>query len=148
MLTQAAVSGAQDTLLGLKENVIIGRLIPARVQIPGMDKLLHPDPIPELAGIAPGGWLGIGGETPGINPMGMEGGAHGTPDDDFFGKDDGLEEDEGGLVNGAGFLSTQPDNGAAGNGGQGLNGGDGINLNPETSGDYNPFARQEDEPAE
>ncbi len=148
VLTQAAVSGARDTLLGLKENVIIGRLIPARVQIPGMDKLLHPDPIPELAGIAPGGWLGIGGETPGINPMGMEGGVHGTPDDDFFGKDDGLEEDEDGLVNGAGFLSAHPGNGAAGNVGQGLNGGDGINLNPETSGDYNPFARQEDEPAE
>ncbi|MCH8855272.1 MAG: DNA-directed RNA polymerase subunit beta', partial [Proteobacteria bacterium] len=38
VLTQAAVSGAQDWLLGLKENVIIGRLIPARLQIPGLDK--------------------------------------------------------------------------------------------------------------
>ncbi len=138
VLTQAAVSGAKDTLLGLKENVIIGRLIPARVQIPGMDKLLHPDPIPELAGIAPGGWLGIGDESPGINPIGIEGEAHGTPDDDFFGTDDDIE-DEDGLVNGAGFLIPQPGNGAAGSG------GDGMNLNPETSGDYNPFLRQEDE---
>ena len=29
MLTEAAVSGKQDTLDGLKENVIVGRLIPA-----------------------------------------------------------------------------------------------------------------------
>ena len=29
MLTEAAVSGKEDTLGGLKENVIVGRLIPA-----------------------------------------------------------------------------------------------------------------------
>ena len=29
MLTEAAISGATDTLLGLKENVILGHLIPA-----------------------------------------------------------------------------------------------------------------------
>jgi DNA-directed RNA polymerase subunit beta' len=29
VLTEAAVSGKQDTLDGLKENVIVGRLIPA-----------------------------------------------------------------------------------------------------------------------
>ena len=29
MLTEAAVSGKEDTLDGLKENVIVGRLIPA-----------------------------------------------------------------------------------------------------------------------
>ena len=29
MLTEASVSGRQDTLEGLKENVIVGRLIPA-----------------------------------------------------------------------------------------------------------------------
>jgi len=58
VLTQAAVSGAQDWLLGLKENVIIGRLIPARIEMPGMDQLLEPEIIPELS-MAPGGWLGI-----------------------------------------------------------------------------------------
>ncbi|MCH2517363.1 MAG: DNA-directed RNA polymerase subunit beta' [Dehalococcoidia bacterium] len=60
VLTQAAVSGARDWLQGLKENVIIGRLIPARITIPGMDKLLEPEPVPELAEVAPGGWLGMG----------------------------------------------------------------------------------------
>ncbi|MFC1864724.1 hypothetical protein ACFLYG_02740 [Chloroflexota bacterium] len=30
MLTEAAIKGATDRLVGLKENVIIGRLIPAR----------------------------------------------------------------------------------------------------------------------
>ena len=29
MLTEAAITGAKDRLLGLKENVIIGKLIPA-----------------------------------------------------------------------------------------------------------------------
>ncbi|PKB63495.1 MAG: DNA-directed RNA polymerase subunit beta' [SAR202 cluster bacterium Io17-Chloro-G2] len=65
VLTQAAVSGAQDWLLGLKENVIIGRLIPARVKIPGMDQLLAPDPVPELSEMTPATWLGIGETPPG-----------------------------------------------------------------------------------
>ena len=59
MLTQAAVSGAQDWLLGLKENVIIGRLIPAQVDIPGMQELLNPTVLPEMAAVAPDGWLGV-----------------------------------------------------------------------------------------
>ncbi|CAI8007915.1 DNA-directed RNA polymerase subunit beta' [Geodia barretti] len=42
VLTEAAVKGQQDYLLGLKENVIIGRLIPAQVEIPGMEELLRP----------------------------------------------------------------------------------------------------------
>ncbi|PKB78686.1 MAG: DNA-directed RNA polymerase subunit beta' [SAR202 cluster bacterium Io17-Chloro-G9] len=65
VLTQAAVSGAQDWLLGLKENVIIGRLIPARVEIPGMDQLLAPEPVPELSEMTPATWLGIGETPPG-----------------------------------------------------------------------------------
>jgi hypothetical protein len=51
-------------LLGLKENVIIGRLIPARLEFPGMDKLLEPEPAPEIA-IASGGWLGLPGAPEG-----------------------------------------------------------------------------------
>jgi len=58
VLTQAAVSGQQDWLQGLKENVIIGRLIPARVEIPGMEELLKPQPVPEIAAVSPPGWLG------------------------------------------------------------------------------------------
>ena len=57
VLTQAAVSGAQDWLLGLKENVIIGRLIPARIDIPGMAELLKPRPALDMGALAPGGWL-------------------------------------------------------------------------------------------
>jgi hypothetical protein len=64
VLTQAAVSGAQDWLLGLKENVIIGRLIPAQVDIPGMQELLKPPVLPEMAAVAPGGWLGVAEASP------------------------------------------------------------------------------------
>jgi DNA-directed RNA polymerase subunit beta' len=60
VLTQAAVSGAQDWLLGLKENVIIGRLIPARLQTPAMQEMLRP--APKIESVAPGGWLGITGD--------------------------------------------------------------------------------------
>ena len=64
VLTQAAVSGAQDWLQGLKENVIIGRLIPARVEIPGMAELLNPEPVAAIAAVSPGGWLsGTDAET-------------------------------------------------------------------------------------
>ncbi len=64
VLTQAAVSGAHDWLLGLKENVIIGRLIPARVETPGMKEILEPKPTPELADLVPAGWLDMP-EAPG-----------------------------------------------------------------------------------
>ena len=76
VLTQAAVSGAQDWLQGLKENVIIGRLIPARVEIPGMEEMLRPQPMPEIAAMSPGGWLGATGASDGPT----EGGSNGTFD--------------------------------------------------------------------
>jgi len=76
VLTQAAVSGAQDWLQGLKENVIIGRLIPARVEIPGMEEMLRPQPVPEIAAMSPGGWLGATGASDGPT----EGGSNGTFD--------------------------------------------------------------------
>ncbi|MCH8162139.1 MAG: DNA-directed RNA polymerase subunit beta', partial [Chloroflexi bacterium] len=43
VLTEAAISGAVDHLLGLKENVIIGKLIPARAKID-----LPPRPVEEV----------------------------------------------------------------------------------------------------
>jgi DNA-directed RNA polymerase subunit beta' len=51
VLTEAAVNGAVDHLRGLKENVIIGRLIPARLDISeeGRDALGLPDPNEILA---------------------------------------------------------------------------------------------------
>ena len=76
VLTQAAVSGAQDWLQGLKENVIIGRLIPARVEIPGMEEMLKPQPVPEITAVSPGGWLGATGASDGPT----EGGSNGTFD--------------------------------------------------------------------
>ncbi|MPZ98772.1 MAG: DNA-directed RNA polymerase subunit beta' [Dehalococcoidia bacterium] len=45
VLTDAAMSGATDHLRGLKENVIIGKLIPARAQI----TVERPQPIAEIA---------------------------------------------------------------------------------------------------
>ncbi len=63
VLTEAAVRGQQDYLLGLKENVIIGRLIPAQVEIPGMADLLKPQPALDLAAVSPGGWLRAPTET-------------------------------------------------------------------------------------
>ena len=63
VLTEAAVRGQQDYLLGLKENVIIGRLIPAQVEIPGMAELLKPQPALDLSAVSPGGWLRAPADT-------------------------------------------------------------------------------------
>ena len=64
VLTQASVSGARDWLLGLKENVIIGRLIPARLELPQVQNTptpeLLPDLLPELEEVVPAGWLETG----------------------------------------------------------------------------------------
>ena len=89
VLTQAAVSGAQDWLLGLKENVIIGRLIPARVDIPGMAELLKPEPIfvPEMAAVSSGGWLGVT-EGP-VSPFDAESEGEAPFDTSIFGLDSG-----------------------------------------------------------
>ena len=40
MLTEAAVNGKQDYLLGLKENVIVGHLIPAGTGLREYDKII------------------------------------------------------------------------------------------------------------
>ena len=66
VLTQAAISGSYDQLMGLKENVIIGRLIPAQiasaalVEEPEPDILEMPD-LTELSQVmAAGRWLSEG----------------------------------------------------------------------------------------
>ena len=84
VLTQAAVSGAQDWLQGLKENVIIGRLIPARIQIPGMDELLKPEPVPEIAAVSPGGWLGVTDAPTGAFEQQPSGDGDGPVDPNLF----------------------------------------------------------------
>jgi len=48
VLTEAAISGQVDRLLGLKENVIIGKLIPARAEIE-VEELPPPPRISEIA---------------------------------------------------------------------------------------------------
>ncbi|MGL5889107.1 MAG: hypothetical protein ACRC3B_04445, partial [Bacteroidia bacterium] len=40
VLNEAAVNGKQDTLLGLKENVIVGHLIPAGTGLRSYEKLV------------------------------------------------------------------------------------------------------------
>ncbi|MFQ5872653.1 MAG: DNA-directed RNA polymerase subunit beta' [Dehalococcoidia bacterium] len=44
ILTEAALKGSVDRLLGLKENVIIGRLIPARLDLPELKELVAAPP--------------------------------------------------------------------------------------------------------
>ena len=63
VLTDAAIRGAKDNLLGLKENIIIGHLIPAgtgmyRYQEVDMD--IKPPALPEQP---------FGAELPGVSPM-------------------------------------------------------------------------------
>jgi len=65
VLTEAAISGQVDHLMGLKENVIIGKLIPARAHID-----LPPAPVreiarPEVLALEEGTGAGEGGEVPG-----------------------------------------------------------------------------------
>jgi DNA-directed RNA polymerase subunit beta' len=57
VLTQAAVSGAHDWLLGLKENVIIGRLIPARLESLSIIEEPEPETPLEFEDMVPAGWL-------------------------------------------------------------------------------------------
>jgi DNA-directed RNA polymerase subunit beta' len=116
VLTQAAVSGAQDWLLGLKENVIIGRLIPASLKVPGMDQLLAPEPIPQLE--MAGGWLGIPGTpedgefgVPGANAPSRTPGAFAEADEDDFDFFDEPDADEETVADGTAVDETS--NGAS-----------------------------------
>jgi DNA-directed RNA polymerase subunit beta' len=54
VLTEAAISGQTDKLLGLKENVIIGKLIPARSKIELPPPPVREIPIPEVLEIEEG----------------------------------------------------------------------------------------------
>jgi DNA-directed RNA polymerase subunit beta' len=83
VLTEAAVSGKTDKLMGLKENVIIGKLIPARCQLsPEAEALLQP-PEPLFLGE---GFLGEG--VPGEGDL-----DEGVPDEGAL--NDGLAVDQG-----------------------------------------------------
>ena len=109
--------------MGLKENVIIGRLIPARISMPGMDKLLEPEPRPELE-LATGDWLTVPvtpeGENaeagPGDNPLGIFGEQAPKDNGDFnifdseedIDNDNFEEDDAQEKVEGTGTIATAP----------------------------------------
>ncbi len=79
VLTEAAISGAVDHLLGLKENVIIGKLIPARAEID-----LPPRPI---APPRPMAFFDFDGDQAALEALlGPEG--------EFLDEEDVLDEDE------------------------------------------------------
>jgi DNA-directed RNA polymerase subunit beta' len=54
VLTEAAISGQTDHLLGLKENVIIGKLIPARATIDLPPPPVKEIPLPDLLALEEG----------------------------------------------------------------------------------------------
>ena len=78
VLTEAAINGKVDYLRGLKENVIMGRLIPAgtgmeyyrRVKIAGED-VVEEEPMPEQELVLADGLQDYSDETPGIYTGGL-----------------------------------------------------------------------------
>ena len=77
VLTEAAITGQVDELKGLKENVIIGKMIPARakIEVPPLPK---PEPLPLAAGL------------PGASPAGI----YPSDDDDLGDFGFGLEDED------------------------------------------------------
>ncbi len=69
VLTEAAIKGAVDRLLGLKENVIIGKLIPAQapIDVPPPPPRQRPE-LPQFAGIGPDGRLLDEGDGAALEP--------------------------------------------------------------------------------
>jgi DNA-directed RNA polymerase subunit beta' len=63
VLTQAAVSGAHDWLMGLKENVIIGRLIPARLESLSVIQEPEPELVSGFEEMLPADWLEMTSEV-------------------------------------------------------------------------------------
>ena len=105
VLTQAAVSGAHDWLQGLKENVIIGRLIPARVESTVLEEEPEPEMLPdfdemgEIGELITAGWLEAGEQSP-VPGGGMGFGLMGGRESESlapagFSVDDGIELDAG-----------------------------------------------------
>ena len=89
VLTQAAVSGQHDYLQGLKENVIIGRLIPAKIEstalaeepetlaLPGFEEL------GEVEELVAAGWLEAG-DAAAASPMAFGGSSETLASSGFF----------------------------------------------------------------
>jgi DNA-directed RNA polymerase subunit beta' len=115
VLTQAAVSGAHDWLLGLKENVIIGRLIPARLESLAMIEVPEPEKTLELEEMVPAGWLDIASQ--GAAPFAFSTESRESPAGGgafFFEGANGLtadDEDDDRVPNGNGASSGEEDEG-------------------------------------
>ena len=112
VLTDAAISGKTDKLLGLKENVIIGKLIPARCPLSeeALAQLQPPEPLHleegALEGVLEEGLSGeLEGEIPleeGLSDVGAvdEGLAQRLAENLLSGEEEDSSVDEGGEVSG------------------------------------------------
>ena len=102
VLTQAAISGSYDQLMGLKENVIIGRLIPAQiasaayVEEPEPELLLEMPDLADVGELVAAGWLEAGAEGGfGVGPgAGVPTGYYEEESDDFDDEDEDDEDDD------------------------------------------------------
>ena len=100
VLTEAAMSGEVDYLRGLKENVIIGRLIPARLDVSpeGRSLLGIPEILPSAEGDSDDfeAIMGLMGEVPGMDDFEDENGhaPHAAVDVDFSLDDDDEGDDD------------------------------------------------------
>ena len=102
VLTQAAISGSYDQLMGLKENVIIGRLIPAQiasaayVEEPEPELLLEMPDLSDVGELVAAGWLEAGAEGGfGVGPgAGVPTGYYEEESEDFDDEDEDDEDDD------------------------------------------------------
>jgi len=102
VLTQAAISGSYDQLMGLKENVIIGRLIPAQiasaafVEEPEPELLLEMPDLSDVGELVAAGWLEAGAEGGfGVGPgASAPSGYYEEESEDFDDEDDEDEDDD------------------------------------------------------
>ncbi|MER3419561.1 MAG: DNA-directed RNA polymerase subunit beta' [Chloroflexota bacterium] len=95
VLTEAAIKGAVDRLLGLKENVIIGKLIPAQapIDVPPPPERQRPE-LPQFAGIGPDGRLLDEGDATALAPAAPTVDAEALLDEEERGPETGEEEQE------------------------------------------------------
>ena len=95
VLTDAAINGRVDELAGLKENVIIGKMIPARAEIE-LPPLPEPKPLPLSADLSEMGDPFYSADEDDLSELG-----YGFEDEDLLGAASGYDE-EGGLHRAAG----------------------------------------------